>query len=143
MKYLTLNILIIVSSEFSVQQINFISAWEQFLSDVGGAAGLVLGISLATIFGVFDCSTIILMNCCRIICRHLVHSISDKTHFMIQRLASKISNNQWNTERCLLSREKAVKDVNSRVEFCLLVGVILNLDWSIFSWPVQIENNPD
>ena len=60
-------------------------AWEQFLSDVGGAAGLVLGISLATIFGVFDCSTIILINCCRIVCRHLIHSISDRTEMMIQR----------------------------------------------------------
>lgn len=29
-------------------------AWEQFLSDVGGSAGLVLGLSFATIFGIFD-----------------------------------------------------------------------------------------
>ena len=39
----------------------------------------------------------------------------------------------------LLSREKAVKDVNSRVEFCFLVGVIPNFDWPIFSWPIQID----
>ena len=32
-----------------------------------------------------------------------------------------------------LSREKAVKDVNSRDGFYFLVGVILNFDWSIFS----------
>ena len=37
------------------------------------------------------------------------------------------------TGGCLLSREKAVNDVNSRVGFCFLVGVILNFDWSIFS----------
>ena len=47
------------------------------------------------------------------------------------------------TGGCLLSREKAVNDVNSRVGFCFLVGVMLNFDWSIFSWPIQIENNPD
>ena len=28
---------------------------EQFLSDVGGAAGLVLGVSLATLVGFLDC----------------------------------------------------------------------------------------
>ena len=28
--------------------------WSQFLSDVGGAAGLVLGMSAATILGIFD-----------------------------------------------------------------------------------------
>ena len=33
---------------------------------------------------------------------------------------------------CLLCRERAVKDVNSRVEFCFLVGVIQNFDWSFF-----------
>ena len=48
-----------------------------------------------------------------------------------------------NTEWCLLSREKAVKDVNSRVEFCFLVGVQFNFDWSIFSRPIQIVINPD
>ena len=36
------------------------------------------------------------------------------------------------TGGCLISREKAVKDVNSRVEFCFLVGAILNFDWSFF-----------
>ena len=52
--------------------------------------------------------------------------------------------NSWPyTGGCLLSREKAVKDVNSRVEFCFFVMVILNFDWSIFSWPIRIENNPD
>ena len=44
---------------------------------------------------------------------------------------------------CLLSREKAVKDVNSRVGFCFLVGVQFNFDWSIFSRPIQIVINPD
>ena len=42
----------------------------------------------------------------------------------------------WNKstgEGYLLSRGKAVKDVNARVGFCFLVGVILNFDWSIFS----------
>ena len=34
------------------------------------------------------------------------------------------------TGGCLFSREKAVKDVNSRVRFCFLVGVYLDLDWS-------------
>ena len=48
-----------------------------------------------------------------------------------------------NTGGCLFSREKAVKDVKSRVRFYFLVGVILNFHWSIFSWPIQIENNPD
>ena len=38
----------------------------------------------------------------------------------------------FHTGGCLLSREKAVKDVNSRVGFCFLVGVMLNFDWSIF-----------
>ena len=33
------------------------------------------------------------------------------------------------TGGCLFSREKAVKDVKSRVWFCFLVGVILDLDW--------------
>ena len=33
------------------------------------------------------------------------------------------------TGGCLFSREKAVKDVKSRVRFCFLVGVILDLDW--------------
>ena len=33
------------------------------------------------------------------------------------------------TGGCLFSREKAVKDVNSRVGFCFLVGVFLDLDW--------------
>ena len=28
---------------------------EQFLSDVGGAAGLFMGMSLATVLGTFDC----------------------------------------------------------------------------------------
>ena len=32
-----------------------IIALETFFSDVGGAAGLVLGMSLATIFGTLDC----------------------------------------------------------------------------------------
>ena len=40
---------------------------EQFLSDVGGAAGLVLGMSLATIIGVADC---LIVSIYRIICRH-------------------------------------------------------------------------
>ena len=31
------------------------SALDQFLSDVGGAAGLVLGVSLATLVGFLDC----------------------------------------------------------------------------------------
>ena len=31
---------------------------------------------------------------------------------------------------CLLSREKAVKDVKSCVQFCFLVEVYLDLDWS-------------
>ena len=31
------------------------TALETFFSDVGGAAGLVLGMSLATIFGTLDC----------------------------------------------------------------------------------------
>ena len=44
---------------------------------------------------------------------------------------------------CLFSREKAVKDVNSHVGFCFLVGVILNFHWSILTWPILIENNPD
>ena len=34
-----------------------------------------------------------------------------------------------NTGGCLFSREKAVKDVESSVRFCFLVGVILDLDW--------------
>ena len=50
---------------------------------------------------------------------------------------------KFSTGGCLLSREKAVKDVNSRVGFCFLVGIFLNFDWSIFSWPIQIENKPD
>ena len=29
-------------------------AWTQFLSDIGGSAGLVLGLSFATIFGMID-----------------------------------------------------------------------------------------
>ena len=29
-------------------------AWETFLSDVGGASGLVLGMSVSTIFGLID-----------------------------------------------------------------------------------------
>ena len=33
----------------------FYSALDQFLSDVGGAAGLVLGVSLATLVGFLDC----------------------------------------------------------------------------------------
>ena len=33
------------------------------------------------------------------------------------------------TGGCLFSREKAVKDVKSRVRFCFLVGVNLDLDW--------------
>ena len=33
----------------------FFSALDQFLSDVGGAAGLVLGVSLATLVGFLDC----------------------------------------------------------------------------------------
>ena len=37
---------------------------------------------------------------------------------------------------CLFNREKAVKDVNSRVRFCFLVGVLFNFDWSIFSRPI-------
>ena len=47
------------------------------------------------------------------------------------------------TGGCPLSREKAVEDVNTRVGFCFLVGVMLNFDWSIFSWPIQIENKSD
>ena len=34
------------------------------------------------------------------------------------------------TEGCFFSREKAVKDVESCVRFCFLVGVYLDLDWS-------------
>ena len=48
-----------------------------------------------------------------------------------------------NTGFCLLSQEKAVKDVKSCVRFCFLVGVILDFDLSIFSCPIQIEDNPD
>ena len=40
-----------------------------------------------------------------------------------------ISGIHRNTGGCLFSREKAVKDVKSRVRFCFLVGVILDLDW--------------
>ena len=32
----------------------FLLEWSQYLSDVGGAAGLVLGMSAATILGIFD-----------------------------------------------------------------------------------------
>ena len=58
---------------------------------------------------------------------------------MEKSVRKKINHTGW----CLLSREMAVKDVNSRVEFCFLVGIILNFDWSFLSWPIQIENNPD
>ena len=106
MKYPTSNIPTIVRTKSfnSMSAKIFILAWEQFLSDVGGAAGLVLGISLATIFGVFDCSTIILINCCRMICRHLSHSISDNTHFMIQSLVTKTSRTSEDTFKSSISK---------------------------------------
>ena len=64
--------------------------------------------------------------------------ISYNNSSVISRLNSRIFavnefNLNLNTGGCLLSREKAVKDVNSRVGFCFLVGVILNFDWSFFS----------
>ena len=61
------------------------------------------------------------------------------------RIKTRLTKFCWisNTGGCLLSREKAVKDVNSRVGFCFLVGVQFNFDWSIFSRPIQIEINPD
>ena len=42
------------------------------------------------------------------------------------------------TGGCLFSREKALKDVKSRVRFCFLVGVILDLDWPRKNWPMKI-----
>ena len=51
----TLKWLTIVTLFFNSQDYKSYLALEQFLSDVGGAAGLVLGMSLTTILGIFDC----------------------------------------------------------------------------------------
>ena len=51
----------------------------------------------------------------------------------LSKKGTKVTIFDENTGGCLLSREKSVQDVNPRVGFCFLVGVILNFDWSIFS----------
>ena len=50
---------------------------------------------------------------------------------------------KFDTGGCRLSQEKAVKDVKSCVQFCFLVGLILDLDWPRKNWPIKIKHNPD
>ena len=47
------------------------------------------------------------------------------------------------TRSLLLSRQKAVKDFNSRFGFSFLVEVKFNSDWSICCRPIQIMINSD
>lgn len=61
---------------------NLVLALEQFLSDVGGAAGLVLGLSLTTILGMFDC---LILSCVSVLRHGLYVTFNRSSNYFIAR----------------------------------------------------------
>ena len=70
--------------------ISFI-AWEQYLSDVGGAAGLVLGMSFATILGMFDCMVLLVFDALKSFLKSLSTIVSGTNRIPNKILTNKTS----------------------------------------------------